>query len=130
VGRFGIAFEDGHQARALTLLAAAALAIGFAPAAGAITTPGQTVWCAVDGKKLVCWRPRTGFTATMTATGKPTSGVVASNKGRRGSGRVVAFAHTWAQGAWTCTSRKTGLICLNRKNHGWWLGRNRGYRGL
>jgi hypothetical protein len=112
----------------LILVLAAALVL--VPTAGAITTPGRTVSCAVEGKKLVCWRPRTGFTATMTGTGKPTGVVIAKNKGRQGSGRVLAFAHTWAQGAWTCTSRKTGLICLNRKNHGWWLGRTRGYRGL
>jgi hypothetical protein len=114
----------------MRLLLVLAAALALVPTAGAITTPGKTVWCRVDGSKLVCWRPRTGFTATVAATGKPTSGVVASNKGRHGSGKVIAFAHTWSQGAWTCTSRKTGLICLNRKNHGWWLGPKRGYRGL
>jgi|tagenome__1003787_1003787.scaffolds.fasta_scaffold20641575_2 hypothetical protein len=115
------------------LLLLAALALGLAPAAGALTTPERTVYCGISSAKpakLVCWRPRTGFTVDMTAKGKPVGRIEAKNKGRRGTGKVLAYAHTWTQGAWTCTSRKTGLICLNRKNHGWFLGRNKGYRAL
>src|SRR5689334_24825061 len=99
-----------------------ALVLGLAPAAQAVTTPNHSVYCGVSSGKLVCWRPRTWFTVEITATGKPVSRIDAKNKGRRGSGKVLAYAHTWTQGAWTCTSRKTGLICLHRKNHGWFLG--------
>jgi hypothetical protein len=115
------------------LLLLSALALGLAPAAAALTNPDHTVYCGIAaGKpaKLVCWRPRTGFTAQMTATAKPSSGFVRKNIGRKGSGKVLAYARTWTQGAWTCTSRKTGIICLNRKNHGWFFGPHKGYRTL
>jgi hypothetical protein len=45
-------------------------------------------------------------------------------------GRELRFGGHWhirGLGFW-CISRRTGLTCVNRAGHGWWLGRVRGYR--
>jgi hypothetical protein len=121
--------------RRLVLVSALVAALAAAPVAAAVTafvTPKRGAYCKVDtgAAKLVCWRPSNGFTARMTATGKVSAGIESANRGRFDSapGRVLGLGKTWTRGAWACTNRKTGLICLNRKSHGWFFGKVRGYR--
>jgi hypothetical protein len=40
---------------------------------------------------------------------------------------VLGFSRTWRFPGFRCTSRATGLTCVNRAGHGWWLGRFKGY---
>jgi hypothetical protein len=42
--------------------------------------------------------------------------------------KAVAYGRTWTRGAFTCTSRRTGLRCKNRSGHGFLLSRARSYR--
>ena len=114
------------------MLFAALAAAPVADAVSAFVTPKRVTYCKVDraAGKLICWRPSNGFTARMTASGKVAAGLVRANRGRYDSAPalVLAFGDTWTRGAWTCTSRKTGLICLNRKNHGWFFDKAHGYK--
>ena len=78
---------------------------------------------------LICWTPNDGFTIAMGVDGRPHFSYDRRNRGYHERVRTLRFWQTWRiPGWWRCTSRRTGLTCVNRDGHGWWLGRFRGYR--
>ena len=44
------------------------------------------------------------------------------------SARVIRYGTTWRAGAFSCSSRRTGLRCRNRSGHGFFLSRQHSYR--
>ncbi len=42
--------------------------------------------------------------------------------------RVLKYGTRWSRGGFTCTSRKTGLRCVNRSRHGFFLSRAHSFR--
>lgn len=93
---------------------------------------------------LLCWTPNDGFTATLRASGKPTTAYDKRNKWYYPprSIRRLRFGQSWWANAdafegtgagrgdvlFRCQSRSSGLTCENRAGHGFWFGRFRGYR--
>jgi hypothetical protein len=78
---------------------------------------------------LICWTPNDGFEIAMSERGRPTFDY---NRRQRGyherQAPVLAFGRAWRFPGFRCTSRASGLTCVNRAGHGWWLGRFNGYR--
>jgi hypothetical protein len=42
--------------------------------------------------------------------------------------KAVRYGSKWSRGAFTCSSRRTGLRCKNRSGHGFLLSKQRSYR--
>jgi hypothetical protein len=116
-----------------------------APAAQAVDfrTPGKAAYCdfvpqgeIVEGgvphppaDDLFCWRPDDGLTMQMTARGRGEDVDGSQLKGAHAPARrVLRFGQRWRRREFTCVSRWSGLTCVNRARHGWWLGRFIGYR--
>jgi hypothetical protein len=152
--------------RAIPLFACAATAVLVATSSSPASrthfesnfhTPGQLAYCYLRGPfeyerafppYLTCWTPKNGYTATMTARGRPTRSTQTTKypKGYRGyrpfAIRALRFGQRWWGVTWgregvgrggskvnfRCTSHSTGLTCKNRAGHGFWLGRPSGYR--
>ena len=113
---------------AVALLAATAL-LGLTSSAQAFfKTSKGAAYCFYEGS-IYCWTPNDGFTVQMTYRGRPTKRYYDSNAGRKPSGYpLLRYGKTKRYGKLRCTSRRTGLTCKNANDHGWWLGRYRGYR--
>jgi len=113
---------------AAIVLAAPGSALGYA----AFRTPGEAAYCGTDeylGNHLICWTPNDGFTVSMGLRGKPSKQYVTGNRGLvQNRARVLRFGRVWRAGSFVCRSRSSGLTCVNRRGHGWWLGRYVGYR--
>ena len=130
----------------LVALIAALTAMVRAPAAQAVDfrTPSKAAYCdfvpqggIVDGvatprtDDMFCWTPRDGFTVQMTVRGRPQE---VAGRGSHLEGayapvtRVLRFGQRWRRGGFSCVSRRSGLTCVNRARHGWWLGRFMGSR--
>jgi len=80
---------------------------------------------------LFCWRPNDGLTMQMTARGRgeDVDGSRSQLKGAHAPARhLLRFGQRWRRREFTCVSRWSGLTCVNRARHGWWLGRFIGYR--
>jgi hypothetical protein len=116
-------------------------------------TPGRAAYCdspqqgEVPPFTLRCWRPSNGFTIWMAQDGRVEHAYNGRNKRRFADAlQLITFNQNWwssdpatvghpqgkgqPRGAvlYRCSSRSTGLTCRNRTGHGWWLGRNKGYR--
>lgn len=120
-------------------------------------TPGNAAFCylglslAPENPVVGCWTPNDGFLATVahdTSRGYAGYGDARIFRGYIPSGyRVLGFGSTFrwrcrsvdasfaekcspTRGltVFTCASRRSGLTCVNRDGHGFWLGRYRGYR--
>ena len=119
---------------ALSLLAGAVVvAPTTAVASAAFRTPGRAAYCGVtEGEppfSLICWTPNDGFTLAMGVHSRVSHAYDRMNRGYNEPVRTLRFGQTWrVSGSWRCTSRRTGLTCVNHAGHGWWLGRYRGYR--
>ena len=59
----------------------------------------------------------TGRTMPVTCAGDPGPFVFAS------SAKVLGYGKRWSAAGFTCTSRRTGLTCRNRRGHGFFLSR-------
>ena len=116
---------------ALTPDQAAAIAIYFG-------TPNNAAYCGMgpdsphrrSQEYIHCFTPNDGFDVYMKRTGRPSAGYVRSERGfyvhpykRLAFGQSVSLLP-----GFSCTSRATGLTCVNSAKHGWWLGRFKGYR--
>jgi hypothetical protein len=118
-------------------------------------TPGKAAYCSsvvdITGDNagyvpwLYCWTPNDGFTIELRDVNRrPSARYVAKNKRHHESStRRLTYRQEWwlnragREGTGTagqgnvlirCASRTTGLTCTNRRGHGFWLGRYRGYR--
>jgi hypothetical protein len=94
--------------------------------------------------ELFCFTPNDGFTLTLRASGRPKHKTLRANKWWYPPNviRVLRFGQSWWGNAdgyfgaspprgdvlYRCWSRRTGLTCRNRANHGFWLGRFKSYR--
>jgi hypothetical protein len=81
-------------------------------------------WQAPVGGLSRCPMGSRGLSLKMSGRGRPfwpcTSDTVLEPLG---SEPVLAYGWTWHWGAFTCTSRVTGLTCGNRAHHGFFLSR-------
>ena len=82
--------------------------------------------------KLVayCGQPRIGVDWAGFSLGPRTKGSVSCSGGvlyspdtQRPVFTTLGYGRTWRQGAFTCTSRITGLTCENRAGHGLFISR-------
>ena len=133
-------------------MTAAALLVGVGPASGAsgATTfrmPSGNIYCAYEhysfapidlrceirsGVKPLPPHPQTcnadwGAGYAMRQTGLPYV-LCISDTIYDPKARVLAYGTTWRGGAFTCTSKTTGLRCTNRSGHGFFLSREHSYR--
>lgn len=121
---------------AVALVASAVLLVGTSSAFGyaAFRTPGEAAYCGtsegdVPPYVLTCWTPNDGFTISMTRRSKPRFGYMRSHRGYvQNLAGVLQFGDVWRSEPFICTSRNTGVTCVNARGHGWWLGRYIGYR--
>jgi hypothetical protein len=63
---------------------------------------------------------------SLNGTGRPTEPRCAGDPGPYLSikqARVFAYGHTWRHGRLRCSSKKTGLTCVNSQGHGFFLSR-------
>jgi hypothetical protein len=116
-------------------------------ALAAFHTPGKAVECFIPASHeatapslLVCWKPNDGFRVSMTPSGRVTKKYDRASRGYHDyfSGlNLLRFNNDWSWAfnnrgigrfEFLCQSRSTGLTCKNRTGHGWWLGRQEGYR--
>jgi Family of unknown function (DUF6636) len=80
--------------------------------------------------RLVCAGTENLVTITLSRTGRS----VVQRVGFRANGfeqfptRTLRLGETWRGGGFRCTSRPKGLTCANPSGHGFWLGRQRGFR--
>ena len=97
-----------------------------------LSTPGRAAYCetAVERSRLTCWRPADGLTMSMSGVGRAKPLVDVRNRGRIGrTGTVLRYgAKLDVQAYASCTSDRTGLTCKNSDDHGWWIGRTKGFR--
>ena len=115
-------------------------------------TPGFAVVCWEDHHEvqLECFAPNRGFSIYMYPTGRvprngdehPYSGAPVKNPRYRlwqlkdfnlRTGGLLRFGYRWTEWQalktdYTCLSQASGLTCKNHSGHGWWLGRNKGFR--
>jgi hypothetical protein len=118
------------------IVVAVALALAFPAAAIAVAdfkTPGGAAYCGITHGEapygLICWTPNDGFTVSMRARSRAYKEYHRPNRGYHDVvGQTLGFGQKWASVGFRCVSRRTGLTCINRVGHGWWLGRYRGYR--
>jgi hypothetical protein len=100
-------------------------------AVASFVTPGKAVYCGLsegEGRLyVICWRPADGLTMEIHRFGRAEKWIDPQNRGfRQVAGRVLRYGETWsAARSFRCVSRATGLICVNRSRHGWWIGRHR-----
>jgi hypothetical protein len=131
----------------LMAVIAAVSAMISAPAAHAVDfrTPNKAAYCdfvpedeIVDGgvtnprtDDMFCWTPHDGFTVQMTVRGRAQE-VAGSGSRLEGAyapvNRLLRFGQRWRRSGFSCVSRWSGLTCVNRARHGWWLGRFMGSR--
>lgn len=109
----------------------ASTASGYA----ALRTPGQAVYCGWSvgegaPSSLICWTPNDGYTISMRDYGRASRGRYVAGNRRLFQNRapVLRFGRSMTWGPTVCTSRSTGLTCINGSGHGWWLGRYRGVK--
>jgi hypothetical protein len=121
-------------------VALAGLAVA-APLPGA-RTPSHNITCAATPVALHCDIVQSSYRARLQAhciappTGLDWHGFELTPTGRGAitcSGGVLvmgpvryvtlAYGHVWRHGAYTCTSRVTGLTCTNSAGHGLFLSR-------
>jgi hypothetical protein len=108
-----------------------------------------------DRAELFCWRPNDGRWASIEWNGRRArTGIydgfpriahrITKLKGYAPAARVLRFGERWrlrcddpgdfrtCEGrgvtAFACSSARTGLTCRNAAEHGFWIGRYRGYR--
>lgn len=101
-------------------------------------TPNNAVYCGMgpdsphkrSQEYIHCFTPNDGFDVWMSRSGRPTASYVRAERGqyvqpykRLAFGQSVSLLP-----GFKCTSRATGLTCVNAQGHGWWLGRFKGYR--
>jgi hypothetical protein len=64
---------------------------------------------------------------SLTATGKGSTvcsgGILYNPDTQRPTYTTLAYGHTWRHGAFTCTSRVTGVTCHNGAGHGLFVSR-------
>jgi hypothetical protein len=109
-------------------------------------TPSGNIYCAYEhysfapidlrceirsGVKPLPPKPRTcefdwGAGYAMRQTGRPHI-LCISDTIHDFKARVLGYGTTWRGGAFTCTSKTTGLRCSNRSGHGFFLSRERSY---
>jgi hypothetical protein len=100
---------------------------------------------------LVCYTPADGFTVRMRSHGRATKRYVAANKWNYDyAKKLLGFGQSWWASdsgdniymgfgtpsntsrtgplLYRCWSKRSGLQCLNRTSHGWWLGPYGAYR--
>jgi hypothetical protein len=131
---------------ACSFLLGAALVLGASGVASAGTpgffrTPSGNIGCASDGSFLRCdvgtglvpRPPRPagceldwGFGLSLGKTGR--ARVVCAGDTVLGQGRVLAYGTSWRKGAFSCTSRRSGLRCVNARGRGFFLSRSEWYR--
>ena len=131
----------------LMALIAVLTAMVSAPDAQAVDfrTPNKAAYCdfvahgeMVEGgvpsprtEEMFCWTPNDGFTVQMTVRGRAQK-VAGTGSHLEGAyapvNRVLRFGQRWQRGGFSCVSRRSGLTCVNRARHGWWLGRFMGSR--
>ena len=113
---------------AVAAIAIAALtSVGSALAVASFVTPGKAVYCGLSEGEgplhLICWRPADGLTFSIGRSGGAQRWI---NPRNRGFHQVAGRGETWsAARSFRCVSRATGLTCVNRSHHGWWVGRRR-----
>jgi hypothetical protein len=115
-----------------------AAAIVFAAAGNFFQLPSRNIGCAYGTNptylrcdirsglrptpKRKCDLDWTGLQLTPTGGARPTC---AGDTALLPSAPVLAYGKTWRRGGIVCTSRRTGLRCANRRNHGFTLARQR-----
>lgn len=86
---------------------------------------------------LICWTPNDGFTVRMYADGRVSKSYQKANRNFKDkffAADLLGYNKWWfhmtsvADLKYACVSRTNGLTCKNRDQHGWWIGRYRGYR--
>ena len=113
-----------------TVIAALVVA-GSALAVASFVTPGKVVYCGLSEGEgplhLICWRPADGLTFRIGRFGRAQKWINRRNRGFHDvAGRVLRYGQTWSGArSFRCVSRVTGLTCVNRARHGWWIGRHR-----
>lgn len=116
----------------LTSVLATLVVCASAQAYAEFRTPGEAAYCGRDDGRtaaLVCWTPNDGFTVVMGVRGRPRKSYSGANRGYVENGApLLRFGQVWRGGSFVCRSRSTGLRCVNRRGHGWWIGRYVGYR--
>src|SRR6266542_3560473 len=116
---------------AVATVIAALASVGSALAAASFVTPGKVVYCGLSEGEgpvhLICWRPEDGLTFDVGRFGGARKWITRRNRGFQDvAGRVLRYGETWsATRSFRCVSRATGLTCVNRSHHGWWIGRRR-----
>jgi hypothetical protein len=107
-----------------------------------VHTPSHNITCVDTGPSLICNIGRAGYSAALQqrCSSPPTSldwhGFELSARGKaqilcsggalimgKVSYTTLAYGKTWRHGAYTCTSRVTGLTCKNAHGHGLFLSR-------
>jgi hypothetical protein len=137
----------------MRLALAVALASTFAASAGAsvvvsFRTPSGNIGCTFasglvgasanlrcdirGGLKPMPPKPRScdldwGFGYSMSSTGRAHA-VCAGDTALIPSSRVLRYGSRWSRGGFTCKSRVTGLRCVNRSRHGFFLSRAHSFR--
>jgi hypothetical protein len=116
----------------LTSFVIALLVPATAAAVASFRTPERMAYCGLtEGEPpaaLVCWRPRDGLTLTMDPRSRAKRWVNGLNRNFHQPARFLRFGQTWRAHGFRCTSRRSGLRCVNRAGHGWLLGRQTGVR--
>lgn len=116
---------------ALAVAAGVLIFTGTALAVASFVTPIKAAYCGLsEGERpphLICWRPSDGLTLTIARFGRAQKAINPQNRGfHQIAGRVLRYGQTWSgASSFKCTSRRTGLTCVNRSRHGWWLGRHK-----
>jgi hypothetical protein len=132
-----------RTARLLTLVAAIVLA---APATAAVAdplmfqTPSRNIACVTSGNILRCDmrvlgnapRPKPkschfdyGHAFFVTKTGRRGRGMCVSDAVGGPGTPTVRYGTTWRRNGFQCRVRRTGLRCVNPRNHGFELRRGR-----
>jgi hypothetical protein len=101
-------------------------------------TPNNAAYCGMgpdsphkrSQEYIHCYTPNDGFDVWMGRTGRPRARYVPSERGQYVKPyRRLAFGQSVSLlDGFKCTSRRSGLTCVNPAKHGWWLGRFKGYR--
>lgn len=91
---------------------AATASTAVAQAGAVFRTPGEAAYCNDYSGDLICWTPNDGFTVTMSKLGRPTKRYRKDHVGYTdNTASVLRFGKTKRLGAYSCTSRSSGLTC-------------------